>query len=305
LWNHRLLVYFSLEASLLLGSFTLAKAEDHSAMKPMSEEHFIRPAGPVDCTSMELWDVSMAMCMPFPLEEMPMKMLMLSGNSFVAGIAEQGPRGRNAVVSPNMFMLDLGSTFAGAHYFNLDLMGTTERWTFPSDGYPELLQIGERDAQGNPYLDAQHPHSSPVMGLTLSDTIRLGKDQTYALKVFFAPRGEVTEGPVAFMHRVTGLANPDAPLGHHIAQDVGHITSTVIGASLKVGNTRIEASTFNGTEPEPTEIDLPIGVPNSYAFRVIEEFTPKQMAMASFAYVHEPEHHAPEVKSRFRYSASY
>src|SRR6185437_3841264 len=82
-----------------------------------------------------------------------------------------GPRGREAFSAPNMFMADLGSSVGDRQYFNVDLMGTFERWTFPHDGTPELLQIGARQADGIPFLDAQHPHSSPIMGLTLSDTI--------------------------------------------------------------------------------------------------------------------------------------
>jgi hypothetical protein len=143
------------------------------------------------------------------------------------------------------------------------------------------------------------------MGLTLSDTIKLdtGGEKDH-LKVYFAPRGETTDGPVAFMHRPTGIANPDAPLGHHIGQDVGHITSTVIGASMKLGNTRVEASTFNGQEPEPTKVDLPIGAPNSYAVRFIEEFSPSVMAMASAAYVKDPEQDDPSTRFVARYSSS-
>ena len=47
------------------------------------------------------------------------------------------------------------------------LMGTTELWTYPRRRYPELLQVGEERSDGSPCIDAQHPHSSPIMGLTL------------------------------------------------------------------------------------------------------------------------------------------
>lgn len=226
-----------------------------------------------DCGEMQIWDVGMNMCMPFPREEMPMRMLMLSGSLFGGETSTGGLRGRNAFFSTNMIMLDVGTTLGDRHYLNLDLMTTYEKWTLPSEGYPLLLQIGEEQASGQPFLDAQHPHSSPIMGLTLSDTIRLGEGKEEALKIFFAPRGETTEGPVAFMHRPTGMINPDAPLGHHIGQDVGHVTSTVIGASLKLGVTRFEASTFHRAEPSPTEVDLPLGSPDSGALRIIHHFT--------------------------------
>ena len=257
-----------------------------------------------DCTDMEVWDVAMGMCMPLPMAGMPMRMLMLHGNIFGAYTSEQGARGRNAFFSPNMVMADIGTSIGDRHYLNLDFMGTAEKWTVPSNGYPLLLQIGENQANGQPFLDAQHPHSSPVMGLTLSDTIKIDGAEKNHLKVSFAPRGESTDGPIAFMHRSTGEVNPDAPLGHHVGQDVGHISSTVIGGSLKIANTTLEASTFHGAEPQPTQVDLPIGKPDSFAFRLIEEFSSDHMAMASIAYVNGPEPDQPDILHELRYSAS-
>lgn len=257
-----------------------------------------------DCTEMEVWDLETGMCVPVPMSGMHMTHAMLHGNAFLAGLTQQGPRGKDAIASPNMLMADLGRSISDKHFLNLNLMLTGEKWTFPEKGYPELLQIGERDADDLPYLDAQHPHSSPIMGLTLSDTIRFTGEGKDHLKIFFAPRGQATDGPVAFMHRPTGMANPDAPLGHHIGQDVSHITSTVIGASLKLNRFRIESSVFNGTEPEPTEVDLPIGKLNSGAFRLGYEFSPELFAMASIAYVKDPEPHEPDVGHQMRHSVS-
>jgi len=282
---------------IFLSTSALAQMEhssqphSQSSQKDKSEMKMKKYSYPMmasDCTEMEVFDPTMSMCMPFPMEGMPMKMLMLTGNVFVVGSTSEGPRGRKQVASPNMFMIDVGQTLGDRHYVNLDFMCTAERWTFPENGYPELLQIGETDAKGRPYLDGQHPHSSPIMGLTLSDTIRLGNGKNY-LKIFIAPRGAATDGPIAFMHRPTGITNPDAPLGHHIGQDVGHISSTVLGGSLALSATRLQFSVFNGTEPEPTKVDLPIRTPNSAAFRVIQDFTPKVMGMASVAYVKDPE----------------
>lgn len=259
--------------------------------------------GPKDCSDMEVWDYSMGMCMPLPMADMPMSMLMVHGNAFLVQNSQEGPRGRNAFSSANMLMVDYGSSISSNHYFNVDLMLTAEKWTFPKEGYPELLQIGEENEDKAPYLDAQHPHSSPIMGLTFSDTISLNNNKDH-LKLFFAPRGQSTEGPVAFMHRQTGMQNPDAPLGHHIGQDVGHITSTVVGASIHLNKTTLEGSTFNGTEPSPTETDLPLGSLNSYSTRIIHEFTPKFYAMISAAFVKSPEEDDPELDHVWRYSAS-
>src|SRR5580658_822244 len=180
-------------------------------------------------------------------------------------------------------------------------MLTSDLWTVPKAGTPELFQIGEDQANGTPFLDAQHPHSSPIMGLTLSDTIALDDSDKSNLKLFAAPRGESTDGPIAYMHRITGMVDPDTPLGHHIGQDVGHISSTVIGESLKLGGLHIEASVFNGVEPDPTQVDLPLGTINSCAFRLIQEFSPNVMAMASYAWVGTPE---PGIANDQRYSVS-
>lgn len=249
--------------------------------------------------SMEVWDVDMGMAMPYPMAHMTM--LMLHGYGFFEAIAEEGPRGRSDFSGPDMFMADLGTSVGGNQYLDLDLMLTSDLWTVPAQGTPELFQIGETQADGQPFVDAQHPHSSPIMGLTLSDTLALDAADKSDIKLFFAPRGESTDGPIAYMHRITGMADPDTPLGHHVGQDVGHISSTVLGGSLKLGGFHIEASVFNGSEPDPTQVDLPLGPINSCAFRAIQEFSPRFMAMASYAWVGTPE---PGIASEERYSAS-
>jgi hypothetical protein len=290
--------------SLILALLILTQtafAEEDSADENL---YLARATRSSECSDMQVWDVGMGMCMPLAMKGMPMSMFMLSGNAFGVQGVSSGPRGRSAFSAPNMFMADLGTSIGDSHYLNLDYMGTFELWSFPEQGYPLLTQIGESQKNGQPFLDAQHPHNSPIMGLTLSDTIRFNDDSKDHLKISFAPRGESGDGPVAFMHRATGMANPDAPLGHHIAQDVGHISSTVIAASLKLGATRIEASTFNGEEPEPTSTDLHPGTPNSYSLRLVREFSDRVMAMASVAYVKEPEHHDPDLPFVMRYSAS-
>ncbi len=256
-----------------------------------------------ECSDDEVFDIGMAMCMPLAMPGMSMSMLMLHGNGFLTAVTETGARGRSAIALPDMVMADIGTSVGEHHYLNLDFMGTAERWTTPDQGYPELLQIGEENINAQPFLDAQHPHSSPIMGLTLSDTIRFGASKDH-LKIFLAPRGEATDGPIAFMHRATGSVNPDAPLGHHIGQDVGHITSSLVGESLKIGKTRFEFSTYHGEEPSPTKVDLPVGKLDSYSVRLVQEFSPQMLAMVSYGYVSQPEPTSPEIAFENRYSFS-
>jgi hypothetical protein len=276
---------------------------DHNEMASMP----LPQLGPADCPGSMVWDYVMGMCMPRAVvrdaDRGSMQMTMFQQNIFATQSFQEGPRGRNVFAVPNMFMLDHGATIGNRHYVNLDLMATLEKWTFPEAGYPELLQIGEHQHNGRPFIDAQHPHSSPIMGLTLSDTISIGAGRDY-LKFWFAPRGQPTDGPTAFMHRPTGMANPDTPLSHHVGQDAAHITSTVFASSLRLNETLFEASTFHGAEPEPTHVDLPMATPNSYAFRLIREFSPTFSAMASAGYVKNPEAHDPSLDHIWRYSAS-
>ena len=162
-----------------------------------SPSHARGDSAAAPCPAMESWDETMQMCMPLAMEGMSMRMLMLHGQVFGGETVEQGPRGRSAAWSTSMVMADLGTSLGSANYLNLDVMGTAEKWTMPAEGYPELLQIGESDASGHPFIDAQHPHSSPIMGLTLSDTLTFSPDTH--LRISAAPRGESTDGPTAFM----------------------------------------------------------------------------------------------------------
>lgn len=242
----------------------------------------------------------MSMCMPVP----GTSGLALSGQFNLFGVfsALQGPRGVDQFAAPNMFMMDAGRKIGTHQFINLDVMGTLELWTYPYHGYPELLQIGEQRSDGTPYIDAQHPHSSPIMGLTLSDTVSLGDTET--LRLSFAPRGESTDGPIAYMHRQSAQDDPDAPLGHHVGQDVGHISSTVFGVQLDLGSWILEASAFNGTEPQPTRVDLPLGPINSEALRITYVITPEDRVMASVARVDQVDPTYPGATSATRLSAS-
>ena len=223
-------------------------------------------------------------------------------NLFAVFSALQGPRGVDQFAAPNMFMVDAGRAVGTRQFVNVDLMGTAELWSYPYHGYPELLQIGEERSDQTPFIDAQHPHTSPIMGLTLSDSVTLRSTET--LKLFFAPRGESTDGPIVYMHRESARDNPDAPLGHHVGQDVGHISSTVLGAQLDLGSWILEASGFNGTEPQPTRVDLPSGPVNSEAFRITYVMSTEHRAMASIAHVEQTDPEYPGTTSATRLSAS-
>lgn len=266
----------------------------HAGMTP--GEMLDRMTSPDTCGAGFYYYLPMSMCLPRP-RALGAGWIMLMGNAYLVDSGAQGPRGYHQIASPNWLMFNGGVDLARWYRLELDLMLTAELWTFPARGYPELLQIGEADARGVPYIDAQHPHTSPVMGLALTQVFSLSATRTRLLRLAFAPRGLSPDGPVPFMHRPTGMLNPDAPLGHHIGQDVGHITSTVLGLGLYLDGTILEASTFHGREPEPAEVNLPLGAPDSFGARVSHRIGRPYLVSVSAAYVHDPEggHEAHEA----------
>ena len=272
-----------------------------ASLNALAQSQTLAP-GPSDCDEMMIYNFASGMCEGKAMPGMPMTMFMAHGNAFVTGDIEEGPRAQNKIAAPNMFMVDAGTSVGESNYVNVDLMLTAEKWTIPRNGYPLLMQVGESNEDHQPFVDSQHPHSSPIMGLTFSDTFTLSEKSH--VKFFAAPRGEATDGPTAFMHRPSGQVNPDAPLGHHIGQDVSHISSSVIGAEFRLNKTNFEISAFKGLEPEPTEVDLPTYTPDSLAARVTYRISEEIHAMASAAYVSHPEAHDPDLDHIWRYSFS-
>ena len=61
--------------------------------------------------------------------------------------------------------------------------------------------------------------------------------------------GEPALGPATFMHRFSGMDNPEAPLGHHWL-DSTHVTFGVATLGWIRGSVKLEGSVFTGREPD-------------------------------------------------------
>src|SRR5919112_1376831 len=77
-----------------------------------------------------------------------------------------------------------------------------------------------------PVHDRQHPHDFIS---ELAATYSYKFDDKNSFFVYAGLPGEPALGPPTFMHRVSGMNNPDAPLSHHW-QDATHITYGVVTA---------------------------------------------------------------------------
>ena len=78
------------------------------------------------------------------------------------------------------------------------------------------------------------------------------------------PAGEPALGPVAFMHRVSALSNPLAPISHHWF-DSTHITYGVATLGFFARTWKVEGSAFNGREPDDTRTNFDLAAMDSWS----------------------------------------
>lgn len=134
---------------------------------------------------------------------------------------------------------------------------------FGANGYPLLFQTGE-SYKGQPLVDRQHPHDL-VSELSVAYTYSV--NQNVDVFVYAGYPGEPALGSVAFMHRVSSLYNPDAPISHHW-NDGTHITFGVATAGIRLGRFKLDASVFTGREPNENRYDFDRPRFDSYSGRV-------------------------------------
>ncbi|HMJ71446.1 MAG TPA: hypothetical protein VK508_21265 [Cyclobacteriaceae bacterium] len=156
--------------------------------------------------------------------------------------------------------------------------------TVGGNGYPLLFQSGET-YNGVPLVNRQHPHDL-FSELAVGYTQKVNDDLDVSL--YLAYPGEPSIGPTAFMHRISSLNNPDAPLGHHW-QDATHVTFGVATLGVRYKKFKLEGSSFTGREPDEDRYDLDKPRFDSYSYRL--SFAPSDnfVLQASKAFIKSPE----------------
>lgn len=220
------------------------------------------------------------------------RMTVLQGLGFLDYVYAGGPRG--------------GDDFGASGWVMV-----TQRWSLPSgrigwrgmftpeaaawgdEGYPELFQVGEM-LDGMPITDRQHPHDA-FMELAFNYEGRLGHD--WAWHAYVAPAGEPALGPTGFPHRISAAENPQAPLGHH-QEDSTHISFGVVTLGASSRHVRLEASLFNGREPDQERWDFDFGPLDSYSARVSVNMTPSWSLQASTGHLEEPDEMMPGMDAK-------
>jgi hypothetical protein len=172
-------------------------------------------------------------------------------------------------------------------------MLSAEPVTMPENGYPLLLQTGE-SFHGERLHDRQHPHD---LFMELAARYRQPIGGTLGIELYAAPVGEPAIGPAAFPHRFTSMGDPLAPLGHHWF-DSTHITFGVVTAGVFNHMFKLEASWFNGHEPDEDRADFDFHQLDSVSARVSVSPTRDLSAQVSWARLDRPEDLEPDVSIR-------
>ena len=225
---------------------------------------------------------------------------MLMGHALLNAVYDDqgGRRGDMKAFVSGMVMGMARRDFASGDVLQLRAMLSPEP-LMGKRGYPLLLAAGETADGKTPLVDRQHPHDL-FMELSASYAHKLGaRDSVF---VYAGLPGEPAFGPPAFMHRQSIMDSPEAPVSHHWL-DSTHITFGVVTAGWVHGDWKLEASRFNGREPNQHRYDIETGPLDSSSVRLSWNPTGELSLQGSWADVKSPEQLEPGVNQR-KWSAS-
>jgi plastocyanin len=234
-------------------------------------------------------------------------MLMFHGNMFLRytntgsrrdfGVGGKGDNDR--FDAPSMFMLMYSRPLTEKSQIGFRAMMSLDPIIERGYGYPLLYQSGET-YRGEPIHDRQHPHDF-FSELSATYSYRINDEQSFFLYAGYP--GEPALGPPTFMHRLSAMNNPDAPLSHHW-QDSTHVTFGVLTAGYNFGKFKLEASAFKGQEPNENRWDFDAPKLDSFSGRL--SFNPNEnwAFQISYGYLKNPEPSEPSLKILRRTTAS-
>jgi hypothetical protein len=225
-------------------------------------------------------------------------MIMFHGAIFIRYTAqdfthESNPwRGANQFDAPDWFMCMISHKLGDKDLISFNSMFSLDYFTEAENkGYPLLFQTGET-YKGVPLVDWQHPHNL-FSELAVNYTHGFTKD--IDANVYVGCPGEPALGPEVFMHRLSAMDDPDAPLGHHW-QDATHITFGVATIGFRYKILKLEGSLFNGSEPsEQNRLGFDPPKFNSYSGRLSINPDKNFSLQISQGYLRSPEALEPTI----------
>lgn len=234
-------------------------------------------------------------------------LLMLHGTMFARftsvgssrDVSIGGKGDRNRFDAPSMFMAMYSHQLNNRSQIGVRAMVSLDPIIERGYGYPLLYQSGE-SYRGEPIHDRQHPHDF-VSELSASYSYKIDEKQSF---YFYAGLpGEPALGPPTFMHRLSGMENPDAPISHHW-QDSTHITYGVLTAGYTYDRVKFEMSAFKGREPDENRWNFDAPKIDSFSGRFSFNPTKEWSFQISRGRLKNPEPAEPELKIRNRTTAS-
>ena len=221
---------------------------------------------------------------------------MAHGVIFIDYNQQGGPRGSGKAESVNWGML-MEQHRLGSGTLLFRQMFSAESLTSPHPGFPELFQTGEtyHDA---PLVDHQHPHN---VFAELSAHYSLPISEKISWELYGGPAAEPALGPVTYIHRASAAELPMAPLSHHL-QDSTHTSFGVVTTGFVIDRVKLEASTFNGREPNEQRWSIQLAALDSWSGRAFVAPTRNWTAQYSIGRLEHPE--ALEPGSQWRQTAS-
>jgi hypothetical protein len=225
--------------------------------------------------------------------------LMQDGILFAEFNRQGGPRGGSEFLVPNWWM-GMANRRMSRGQLTFTGMLSLDPASVGKDGYRELFQVGEA-LDGRPLIDRQHPHD---LFMQLAAIWRMPIAESTGFTLAGGPIGEPALGPVAFMHRASAADNPTAPLSHHTF-DSTHIAFGVVTAAVDHGPWVLEASLFNGREPDDNRWNFDFGRLDSFSGRAWYRPNGEWELQASSGRLKSPEELEPGDIVRSTLSASW
>ena len=228
-------------------------------------------------------------------------MLMLHGFAQIVYDDQGGKRGASKGYSANMFRF-MGTRDLRRDTFAFRAMVSADPLTIGRNGYPLLLQTGETADGRTPLIDRQHPHDLFMeMAVSYSHSV----NESTSVFAYFGLPGEPALGPPVYMHRFSGEEIPTAPITHHWL-DSTHISFGVATVGVTRHAVKLEASLYNGREPDQYRYNFDPPRFDSYALRASYNPAPNWTFQASFGRLRSPEQLEPKVnQERATVSATY
>jgi Heavy metal binding domain len=217
-------------------------------------------------------------------------MLMLHGAIFPRYTNANTRRGDDRIDGPNWFMAMYSHPIGESAQIGFRGMMSLDLLTERGSGYPLLFQTGET-WNGEALHDRQHPHDL-FDEISVSYSQRFGRD--FSAYLYAGYPGEPALGPPAFMHRLSAMDNPDAPLSHHW-QDSTHVTFGVVTLGAVWRDLKIEGSAFKGREPDEARYDFDEPKLDSFSGRLSWNPTRNLALQVSHGYLRSPEELEPDA----------